>query len=83
MHFGSSAFRYSNWGLGSDAGRTCVLCGVDVGQTLGLVQAEPAIVSGLIRAGALQNATTALSDVAQTYSAAVRIGICILYVTFK
>ncbi|KAK2360454.1 hypothetical protein QL285_085719 [Trifolium repens] len=36
-----------------------LLCGVDVGQPLGLVQAEPAIVSGLIRAGALQNATAA------------------------
>ncbi|WJX32227.1 hypothetical protein P8452_20573 [Trifolium repens] len=36
-----------------------LLCGVDVGQPLGLVQAEPAIVSGLILAGALQNATAA------------------------
>ncbi|WJX62283.1 hypothetical protein P8452_47294 [Trifolium repens] len=36
-----------------------LLCGVDGGEPLGLVQAEPAIVSGLIWDVALPNATAA------------------------
>ncbi|CAJ2662370.1 uncharacterized protein LOC123884591 isoform X3 [Trifolium pratense] len=46
-----------------------LLCGVDVGEPL-----EPVTVSGLIQAGALQNATVAELDAAQTYLAAVDVG---------
>ncbi|XP_045789678.1 uncharacterized protein LOC123884591 isoform X4 [Trifolium pratense] len=51
-----------------------LLCGVDVGEPLGFTQAEPVTVSGLIQAGALQNATVAELDAAQTYLAAVDVG---------